>query len=144
MSVAHPQKPQQIRMSSPSTPKNPSNSRSINHFPPKNSWHSSYAPLGRIEVEIKKKGRKPSTTRGRILWPFAFKNQDRGTNGLPSREDRHLPSHQDQRTSLPVARHHRLRLLLLPPQPPPRPRCRLHSQSRASAPRNRAISAGER
>ena len=57
---------------------------------------------------------------------------------------RHLPSHQDQRPSLPVARHHRLRLLLLPPQPPPRPRCRLHSQSRAPAPRNRAISTGER
>jgi hypothetical protein len=43
-------------MSSPSTPKNLHNSHPINHFPQKNSWHSSYAPLGKIEVEIKKEG----------------------------------------------------------------------------------------
>jgi len=45
-----PQKPQQIRMSSPSMPENPHNQHRINHFPPKNSWHSSYAPTRRIKV----------------------------------------------------------------------------------------------
>ena len=48
-----PQKPQQIRMSSPSTPKNPANSRPINHFTPKNSWHTSYAPVDTINIWIK-------------------------------------------------------------------------------------------
>jgi hypothetical protein len=46
-------KPQQIRMSSPPTPINPHNSHSINHFPPKNSWHSSYAPLDTLNIWIK-------------------------------------------------------------------------------------------
>jgi hypothetical protein len=45
-----PQKPQQIPLSSPSTPKNPANHHPINHIPPKNSWHSSYAPSCIIEV----------------------------------------------------------------------------------------------
>jgi hypothetical protein len=40
-------------LSSPSTPKNPHNSHLINHFPPKNSWHSSYAPLDTINIWIK-------------------------------------------------------------------------------------------
>ena len=53
IAVAYPQKPQQIRLSSPSTPKNPTSSHSINHFPPKNSWHSSYAPLDTINIWIK-------------------------------------------------------------------------------------------
>ena len=47
------QKSQQIRMSSPSTPQNPHNSHSINHFPPKNSWHTSYAPLDTLNIWIK-------------------------------------------------------------------------------------------
>jgi hypothetical protein len=51
-----PQKPQQIRVSSPSTPNNSNNHHNINNLPKKNSWHSSYAPLGKIEVEIKKEG----------------------------------------------------------------------------------------
>jgi hypothetical protein len=51
--IFFPQKPQQIRMSSPSAPKNPHNSHSINHFPPKNSWHSSYAPLDTLNIWIK-------------------------------------------------------------------------------------------
>jgi hypothetical protein len=66
IAVAYPQKPQQIRLSSPSTPKNPTSSHSINHFPPKNSWHSSYAPLGRIEVWIEFKAvilAQPTTCR---------------------------------------------------------------------------------
>jgi len=52
IAVAYPQKPQQIPLSSPSTPKNPSNSHPINHFPLKNSWHSSYAPLATINIWI--------------------------------------------------------------------------------------------
>ena len=51
--IFFPQKPQQIRMSSPSTPKNPHNYRLINHIPKKNSWHSSYAPLDTINIWIK-------------------------------------------------------------------------------------------
>jgi hypothetical protein len=39
-------------MSSPSTPKNPHNPHPINHFPQKNSWHSSYAPLDTINIWI--------------------------------------------------------------------------------------------
>ena len=41
------------RMSSPSTPENSSNSHRINHFPSKNSWHSSYAPLDTLNIWIK-------------------------------------------------------------------------------------------
>jgi hypothetical protein len=48
-----PQKPQQIRLSSPSTLEYPPNSHPINHFPPKNSWHSSYAPLDTLNIWIK-------------------------------------------------------------------------------------------
>jgi hypothetical protein len=48
-----PQKPQQIRLSSPSTPQNPLNQHQLNHFPNKNSWHSSYAPLATINIWIK-------------------------------------------------------------------------------------------
>jgi hypothetical protein len=51
--ASHPQKPQQIPLSSPSTPQNPHNSHSINHFHPKNSWHSSYAPLDTLNIWIK-------------------------------------------------------------------------------------------
>ena len=40
-------------LSSPSNPKNPHNSHPINHFPPKNSWHTSYAPLDTINTWIK-------------------------------------------------------------------------------------------
>jgi len=46
-------KPQQIPLSSPSTPKNPHNHHSINHLPKKNSWHSSYAPLDTLNIWIK-------------------------------------------------------------------------------------------
>jgi len=46
------QKPQQNHVSSPSTLQNPHNPRSNNHFHPKNSWHSSYAPLGTINIWI--------------------------------------------------------------------------------------------
>jgi hypothetical protein len=53
IAAAHPQKPQQFRVSSPSTPKNPPNSHPINHFPHKNSWHSSYAPLDTLNIWIK-------------------------------------------------------------------------------------------
>jgi hypothetical protein len=42
----------QLSLSSPSTPKNPSNPHRNNHLPPKNSWHTSYARLGRIKVWI--------------------------------------------------------------------------------------------
>jgi hypothetical protein len=52
IAVVHPQKPQQIHMSSPSTPKNPHNSHPTNHFHQKNSWHSSYAPLATINIWI--------------------------------------------------------------------------------------------
>jgi hypothetical protein len=52
-SLHDPQKPQQIRVSSPSTPQNPPNQHQLNHFPPKNSWHSSYAPLDTINIWIK-------------------------------------------------------------------------------------------
>jgi hypothetical protein len=38
------QKPQQNRVSSPSTPQNPPNSHQLNHINPKNSWHSSFPP----------------------------------------------------------------------------------------------------
>jgi hypothetical protein len=51
-----PQKPQQIRLSSPSMPKKSINYHNTNNLPKKNTWHTSYAPLGRIEVEIKKEG----------------------------------------------------------------------------------------
>ncbi len=40
-------------LSSPSTPKNPHNPHRTNHFPPKNSWHTSYAPLDTINIWIK-------------------------------------------------------------------------------------------
>ena len=46
----NPSNPQQIRMSSPSTLQNPPNPHPTNHFPPKNTWHSSYAPPRRIKV----------------------------------------------------------------------------------------------
>jgi hypothetical protein len=39
-------------MSSPSTPKNQPNSHPVNNFHPKNSWHSSYAPLDTINIWI--------------------------------------------------------------------------------------------
>jgi hypothetical protein len=42
----------QLSLSSPSTPENPSNPHRNNHLPPKNSWHTSYARLGRINVWI--------------------------------------------------------------------------------------------
>jgi hypothetical protein len=48
-----PQNPQQIRMSSPSTPKNPHNFCPINHFPNKNTWHSSF-PSSRIIKSVSK------------------------------------------------------------------------------------------
>ena len=47
-----PQKPQQIRVSSPCAPKNPSNPHCANHFPPKNSWHTSFPPTRIIKVVI--------------------------------------------------------------------------------------------
>ena len=50
--IFFPQKPQQNRVSSPCAPKNSPNQRSINHFPQKNSWHSRYTPLGRINIWI--------------------------------------------------------------------------------------------
>ncbi len=40
-------------MSSPSNPKNPHNPHRTNYFPPKNSWHSSYAPLATLNIWIK-------------------------------------------------------------------------------------------
>jgi len=40
-------------LSSPSTPNNSHNQNNINHFPQKNSWHSSYAPLDTINIWIK-------------------------------------------------------------------------------------------
>jgi hypothetical protein len=46
--IFFPQKPQQIRMSSPSNQNNFRNSHLINHLLKKNSWHSSYAPLDTI------------------------------------------------------------------------------------------------
>ncbi len=39
-------------MSSPSDLQNPNNSNPINHMPPKNSWHTSYAPLDTINIWI--------------------------------------------------------------------------------------------
>jgi hypothetical protein len=42
-----------IRMSSPSTPKKFHNQHHINHLPPKNSWHTSYASLATINIWIK-------------------------------------------------------------------------------------------
>ena len=48
--LSFPQNPQQIRMSTPSTLQNPPNPHPINHFPAKNTWHSSYAPPRRIKV----------------------------------------------------------------------------------------------
>ena len=46
-------------MSSPSKPENPPNSHHINHFPPKNSWHSSYAPR-RITKAVANKQTRPT------------------------------------------------------------------------------------
>ena len=45
-----PQNSQQIRMSTPSNLQNPPNQHRTNYFPPKNTWHSSYAPLGTINL----------------------------------------------------------------------------------------------
>ena len=132
-------------MSSPSTPNNSHNHHKINHFPQKNSWHSSYAPnpYNRSRDKKRRAASRPPHGDG-SCGPSHLKTRIEEPMDSHAVKHRHLPSHQDQRPSLPVARHHRLRLLLLPPQPPPRPRCRLHSQSRAPAPRNRAISTGER
>jgi hypothetical protein len=58
--LSFPQNPQQIRMSTPSTLQNPPNPHPINHFPPKNTWHSSYAPTRRIKVGEKKGGSRPA------------------------------------------------------------------------------------
>jgi len=46
------QKPQQNRVSSPCAPEKSHNQHSINHFRHENSWHSSYAPLGTINIWI--------------------------------------------------------------------------------------------
>jgi hypothetical protein len=40
----------QIRLSSPYDGEKSDKSRSINHLPPKNTWHSSYAPTRIMEV----------------------------------------------------------------------------------------------
>src|ERR1039458_9209695 len=61
-----PQKTQQIRLSRPSRPHNPPNPQPINHFPPKNSWHSSYAPR-RIIKSVSKTTQTRPTSRA-----FAF------------------------------------------------------------------------
>ena len=50
IAAAYPQKPQQIRVSSPCIPEKSHNPRSTNHFRYKNSWHSSYAPSRIIKV----------------------------------------------------------------------------------------------
>jgi hypothetical protein len=39
-------------LSSPSALQNPPNPHPTNHFHQKNTWHSSYAPLGRINIWI--------------------------------------------------------------------------------------------
>jgi hypothetical protein len=51
--IFFPQKPQQIGVSSPSTPKKPHNPHPTNHIPQKNSWHTSYAPLDTLNIWIK-------------------------------------------------------------------------------------------
>jgi hypothetical protein len=63
--VASPQKPQQILVSSPSKPRNSHNSHPINHIPPKNSWHNSYARR-RIIKAVENKQTRP------ISRAFAF------------------------------------------------------------------------
>jgi hypothetical protein len=60
--IRPPQKPQKILMSSPSEPKNPNNPSPINHFPPKNSWHSSFPPT-RIIKSVSKNTNRPGPTR---------------------------------------------------------------------------------
>ena len=71
--IFFPQKPQQFPLSSPSNPKNPPNQLQLNHFPQKNSWHSSYAPLDTINIWIEFTGQRepfptaPSTRQIRFI-----------------------------------------------------------------------------
>ena len=69
--IFFPRKPQQNRVSSPSTLQSPPNPHPTNHLPPKNSWHTSYVPSGKIEVVERSKrpqSRQPMLT-GSGLFP---------------------------------------------------------------------------
>ena len=48
--IFFPQKPQQNRVSSPCAPQKSPNPHRTNHFPPKNTWHSSFPPTRIIKV----------------------------------------------------------------------------------------------
>ena len=70
--IFFPRKPQQNRVSSPSTLQSPPNPHPTNHLPPKNSWHTSYVPSGKIEVVERSKrpqSRQPMLT-GSGLFSF--------------------------------------------------------------------------